>query len=153
MIDRRALAAALVTVVLWASAFVGIRDLIDAFSPGSIALGRLTIGTVALGLLVWRRGWRSMERRDLGLIVISGLAWFALYNLTLNEAERHVDAGTASMLVNMGPIFIALFAALFLGEVPPVLAIAGGAACILGVIVARSSPRAIAVVQPAAAPE
>jgi drug/metabolite transporter (DMT)-like permease len=120
MIDRRALAAALVTVVLWASAFVGIRDLVGAFSPGSIALGRLTIGTVALGLVVARRGWQPVPRRDLLLIIASGIAWFALYNLTLNEAERHVDAGTASMLVNTGPIFIALFAAAFLGEgLPP----------------------------------
>lgn len=129
MIERRALAAALVTVVLWASAFVGIRDLIDAFSPGSIALGRLTVGTVALGLLVLRRGWQPLGRSDLLLIIGSGLAWFALYNLTLNEAERHVDAGTASMLVNMGPIFIALFAALFLGEgLPPRLGIGIGVA-------------------------
>ena len=116
MIDRRALVAALITVVVWASAFVGIRDLVGAFSPGSIALGRLTIGVVALGLVVLRRGWQPVARRDLLLIVGSGITWFALYNLTLNEAERHVDAGTASMLVNTGPIFIALFAATFLGE-------------------------------------
>ena len=120
MIDRRALVAALVTVVLWASAFVGIRDLVGTFSPGSIALGRLAIGTLALGIIVLRRGWQRIPRRDLLLIVGSGIAWFAFYNLTLNEAERHVDAGTASMLVNTGPIFIAVFAALFLGEgLPP----------------------------------
>jgi drug/metabolite transporter (DMT)-like permease len=120
VIDRRALAAALVTVVLWASAFVGIRDLVGSFSPGSIALGRLTVGVLALGVLVVRRGWQPVSRRDLALIVGSGITWFALYNLTLNEAERHVDAGTAAMLVNTGPIFIALFAAMFLGEgLPP----------------------------------
>jgi drug/metabolite transporter (DMT)-like permease len=137
MIDRRALTAALVTVVLWASAFVGIRDLVGVLSPGSIALGRLTIGTVALGLLVLRRGWQPITRRDLALVVGSGVAWFALYNLTLNEAERHVDAGTASMLVNTGPIFIALFAAMFLGEgLPPRLwagiAIAFGGSVVIG---------------------
>ncbi|HET8786431.1 MAG TPA: hypothetical protein VFM38_12405 [Candidatus Limnocylindrales bacterium] len=64
LVDRRALVAALVTVVLWASAFVGIRDLVGSFSPGSIALGRLSVGVVALGLLVWRRGWQPMARRD-----------------------------------------------------------------------------------------
>lgn len=119
MIDRRALAAALITVVLWASAFVGIRDLVGVFSPGSIALGRLTVGTLFLGLLVARRGWQPVGRRDLALIVGSGIAWFALYNLTLNEAERHVDAATAAMLTNTGPIFIALFAAFFLKEALP----------------------------------
>lgn len=116
MIDRRAAVAAGITVVLWASAFVGIRDLADSFSPGSIALGRLIIGTSLLGVLLWRRGWRPVSRRDLTLIAASGLAWYALYNVALNEAERHVDAGTASMLVNTGPILVALFAGLFLGE-------------------------------------
>lgn len=137
-IDRRALAAALVTVVVWASAFVGIRDLVGVFSPGSIALGRLSVGILALGLLVWRTGWRPVARRDLTLIVASGIAWFAIYNIALNEAERHVDAGTAAMLTNIGPIFIAVFAAFFLGEkLPPRLlvgiAIAFGGAVLIGV--------------------
>ena len=137
-IDRRALAAALITVVVWASAFVGIRDLVGTFSPGSIALGRLSVGVLALGLVVWRRGWQPIARRDLLLIVASGVAWFAIYNLALNEAERHVDAGTAAMLTNLGPIFIAISAALFLGEaLPPRLlagiAIAFGGAVVIGV--------------------
>ena len=137
-IDRRALGAALVTVVVWASAFVGIRDLVGVFSPGTIALGRLSVGVLALGLVVWRTGWRPVARRDLVLIVASGVAWFAIYNVALNEAERHVDAGTAAMLTNLGPIFIALFAFVFLGEtLPPRLlvgiAIAFGGAVIIGV--------------------
>lgn len=136
-IDRRALAAALVTVVVWASAFVGIRDLVGVFSPGSIALGRLSVGVLALGIVVWRTGWRPVARRDLTLVVASGIAWFAFYNLALNEAERHVDAGTAAMLTNLGPIFIAIFAAVFLGETLPSrllagLAIAFGGALLIG---------------------
>ena len=143
-IDRRALAAALVTVVVWASAFVGIRDLVGVFSPGSIALGRLSVGALALGLIVWRRGWRPIARRDLTLIVASGIVWFAFYFLALNEAERHVDAGTAAMLTNVGPIFIALFAALFLGEaLPPRLvagiAIAFGGAVIIGLATSQAA--------------
>jgi drug/metabolite transporter (DMT)-like permease len=137
-IDRRALAAALVTVVVWASAFVGIRDLVGVFSPGSIALGRLSVGVLVLGIVLWRTGWRSVARRDLLLIVGSGVTWFAVYNLALNEAERHVDAGTAAMLTNLGPIFIAVFAAIFLGEkLPPRLlvgiAIAFAGAVLIGV--------------------
>lgn len=135
MIDRRALVAALITVVLWASAFVGIRDLVGVFSPGSIALGRLSVGTLVLGLLVLRRGWQPVARRDLGLIVASGIAWFALYNLTLNEAERHVDAGTAAMLTNLGPIFIAVFAAFFLKETLPPRLWAGIAIAFAGSVV------------------
>ena len=137
-IDRRALGAALITVLVWASAFVGIRDLVGVMSPSTIAIGRLGIGVIALGLVVLRAGWRPVARRDLLLIIGSGVTWFAFYNLALNEAERHVDAGTAAMLTNLGPIFIAIFAAAFLGEkLPPRLlvglAIAFGGAVLIGV--------------------
>lgn len=142
--DRRALGAALVTVVVWASAFVGIRDLVGVLSPGTIALGRLSVGVVALGLALWRTGWRPVARRDLVLIVASGVAWFAIYNVALNEAERHVDAGTAAMLTNLGPIFIAVFAFVFLREtLPPRLlagiAIAFGGAVVIGVATSNAS--------------
>jgi drug/metabolite transporter (DMT)-like permease len=115
-VDRLALGAALTTVVLWASAFVGIRAVAPDLTPGSIAFGRLLIGSIALGALVAVRPWVTPTRRELALIVGSGLIWFVVYNLALNEAERNIDAGTAAMLVNTGPIFIAIMAGLFLGE-------------------------------------
>jgi len=46
------LVAALVSVVLWAAAFVGIRAAGRSFSPGPLALGRLAIGSALLGAVV-----------------------------------------------------------------------------------------------------
>ena len=40
------------TVALWASAFVAIRYADRSLSPGALALGRLLVGSLALGLLV-----------------------------------------------------------------------------------------------------
>jgi drug/metabolite transporter (DMT)-like permease len=142
-IDRRALAAAGITVIFWASAFVGIRDVADTFSPTSIALGRMAVAVVALGAVLLTQGWTRVSRRDLGLIVVSGLLWDGLYMVALNEAERHVDAGTASMLVNTGPIFIGLFAGLFLGEGLPRRLLLGIAIAFVGSVIvgiATSSP-------------
>ena len=45
-------AAALLTVTLWASAFVGIRSAGHHLSPGALALGRLLVGSAALGMVV-----------------------------------------------------------------------------------------------------
>jgi drug/metabolite transporter (DMT)-like permease len=115
-IDRLAIGAALVTVVLWASAFVGIRAVAADLTPGSIALGRLVVGALSLGVLVAVRPFVRPTRQEVALIAAVGIVWFAVYNLALNEAERNVDAGTAAMLVNTGPIFIAVLAGLFLGE-------------------------------------
>ena len=45
-----------------------------------------------------------------------GLLWFGLYMITLNWGERDVDAGTAAMLVNIGPILLALLGGWLLHE-------------------------------------
>jgi drug/metabolite transporter (DMT)-like permease len=52
--DRRGLGVGAVgaTVALWASAFVGIRYADRELSPGALALGRLLVGSLVLGLLV-----------------------------------------------------------------------------------------------------
>jgi drug/metabolite transporter (DMT)-like permease len=50
------------------------------------------------------------------LLLGCGIAWFGIYNLALNSSERRIDAATAAMVVQVGPILIALLAALFLGE-------------------------------------
>jgi drug/metabolite transporter (DMT)-like permease len=133
--SRLALVAALVTVVLWASAFVGIRSAGHVFSPGALAFGRLLIATAALGALaLWRRE-PLPSRRALPGIAICGVFWFGLYNIALNEAERRVDAGTAAMLVNIGPILIAVLAGLLLHEGFPRGLLVGCAVAFSGVVV------------------
>ena len=117
--------AAIVTVCLWASAFVGIRYAGRHFSPGALALGRLLIGSVALGALVLARGERLPPRRALPGIAVCGVLWFGVYNVALNAAERRVDAGIAALLVNIGPIFIAILAGAVLKEGFPRLLLAG----------------------------
>jgi drug/metabolite transporter (DMT)-like permease len=150
-VDVLALGAALVTVVLWASAFVGIRAVTADLSPTSLALGRLVIGSVALGVLVAIRGFVRPTRRDLLLILASGLSWFAIYNVVLNTAERSIDAGTASMLVNVGPIFLAILAGVFLREGFPPKLVVGTLISFAGAVViglSTTSADAIAGVSP-----
>ena len=78
-------------------------------SPGALALGRLLVGTaVARRCCCSRRGWVAADRREWGLLVVCGVGWFGVYNLALNAAEQHLDAGTTAMLVNIGPILIAV---------------------------------------------
>lgn len=128
-----ALGAALLTVTLWASAFVGIRSAGRHFSPGDLALGRLLVGAVALGVVVLVRREPLPSRQDLPAIAFCGALWFGLYSVALNDAERRLDAGTASMLVNVGPILIALLAGLLLREGFPRALVAGCAVAFAGV--------------------
>jgi drug/metabolite transporter (DMT)-like permease len=110
------LLAVSVTVLAWASAFIGIRAVGEDLSPGALALGRLAVGTLVLGLLLSRRGWVRPTAGEWRLLVVCGVGWFGVYNVALNAAEQHLDAGTTAMLVNIGPVLIAVFAGLLLGE-------------------------------------
>lgn len=132
---RLPLLAALVSVVLWAAAFVGIRAAGRSFSPGPLALGRLAIGSVLLGAVVLSRPTVRPTRRELALLVLAGLLWFGVYQVVLNEAEQRVDAGTASMLVLIAPIFIVALAAVFLKERTTPNLLRGGALAFAGVVV------------------
>lgn len=142
-----ALVAALVTVTLWGSAFVAIRDAGRTLSPGSIALGRLLVSLVVLGLAAWIAREPLPDRRDLAAIAAFGALFLGVYSVTLNAAERRVDAGTAAMLINVGPILIATLAGVFLKEGFPRRLFAGCAVafsgCLLiGVANSQESSRA-----------
>jgi drug/metabolite transporter (DMT)-like permease len=134
-VERLALGAGLVTVVFWASAFVGIRAAALDLTPGALALGRLIVGSIALGLIVAVRRPAWPARRDLLAIVAIGVLWFGIYFLALNAAEREVDAGTAAMLVNVAPILIAILSGIFLGEGFPPRLLIGCVIAFAGVVV------------------
>lgn len=133
--DWRPLGAALVSVVLWSAAFVGIRAAGRSFSPGALALGRLVVGSLLLGGMAMSRPLVRLTRGEFGLLVLAGLLWFGVYNVLLNEAERRVDAGTASMLVLIAPIFIIALAAAFLKERATPNLLLGGGLAFAGVVV------------------
>ena len=129
-----ALAAGLITVTLWGSAFVGIRSAGHTFSPGALALGRLVVSCVALGALALARREKLPSRRDLGLIAVYGILWLGLYSVALNAAEHRVDAGVAAMLVNTGPIILAILAGIFLKEGFPRGLFVGCAVALVGCV-------------------
>ncbi|MFD5767928.1 DMT family transporter [Streptomyces sp. NPDC127049] len=131
---RLALVAAGVTVVLWASAFVSIRSAGAAYSPGALALGRLLAGALVLGVVLLVRREGLPPRAAWPGILVSGLLWFGVYMVALNWGEQEVDAGTAAMLVNVGPILIALLGARFLGETLPPRLLAGMAVSFAGAV-------------------
>lgn len=123
------------TVALWASAFVAIRYADRELAAGALALGRLLVGSLALGLLVLIRREPLPGRRQLCGIAICGVLWFGLYNVSLNAAETRIDAGTAAMLVNVGPILIAIFAGLILREGFPSRLFAGCLVSFTGAVI------------------
>jgi drug/metabolite transporter (DMT)-like permease len=140
-------AAVVATLVLWASAFVGIRAVGDTFAPGPMALLRLVAGSLTLTVfvLIHTRGRvpRAPSRRSALLIAGYGVLWFAGYTVALNAAEGHLDAGTAAMLVNVAPILVAVVAGRLLGEGYP-------RPLLVGIVVAFAGVTVIALGGPGA---
>lgn len=134
-VDGRAVAAAAVTVVLWASAFVSIRSSAGHFGPGALALGRLLVGALVLGAVVLARHEGLPPRPAWPGIAGSGILWFGAYMVALNWGEHKVDAGTASMVVNAGPVLIGFLSGWLLKEGFPPRLLAGMAVSFAGAVV------------------
>ena len=114
--ERKAALAAGVTVFFWASAFVSIRSAGRHYEAGALALGRIAVAAVLL-LAIWAVRREELPPREAWpRIVLGGLLWFSCYMVALNQGERHVDAGTAAMLVNVGPALTVLLAGWLLKE-------------------------------------
>lgn len=134
--DRhKALAAAAVTVLLWSSAFVSIRSAGEHYHPGALALGRLLAGSLVLALFLLIRREGLPSRGAWPGIIASGVLWFGAYMVALNWGEQLVDAGTAAMVVNIGPIVIALLGGWLLHEGFPARLLAGMAVSFAGAAV------------------
>lgn len=132
--DLLAAGAATVTVVLWASAFVSIRSAGAEYSPGALALGRLLAGVLTLGAICAVRREGLPARAAWPGILVSGILWFGVYMVVLNWGEQQVDAGTAALVVNIGPILIALLGARILGDTLPPRLLAGMAVSFAGAV-------------------
>lgn len=112
----RAALAVGVTVLFWASAFVSIRDVGQYLDPGPLAFGRAAVAAVVL-LAVWAVRREGLpDRRAWPGIATAGILWFGVYMIALNWGEQLVDAGTAALIVNIGPILIALLGGRVLKE-------------------------------------
>jgi drug/metabolite transporter (DMT)-like permease len=114
--DARVLLSLGATVFFWASAYAGIRDALQAFGPGQVALARLLVAAVVLALYAVATRMRMPEIRDLPMVLLAGLLAFAVYHIALNYGEITVSAGAAGVLIATAPVFTALLAATFLGE-------------------------------------
>ncbi|MBT2514862.1 DMT family transporter [Arthrobacter sp. ISL-30] len=132
-ISKLGIAAVIITVVLWASAFVGIRAVGPSFSPGSLTLGRLAVAAVVLGLVVLPTLRQLPVGREWLPIIAYGVMWFGGYNVALNAAEHMLDAGTSAMLINVSPILIAVLAGVILKEGFPRWSIIGSLVAFGGV--------------------
>jgi drug/metabolite transporter (DMT)-like permease len=108
--------AHLLTILLWASAFPGIRVALTAYSPEHVSLLRLLVGSFVLLIVAIFIRIRLPDIKDIPVILLLGFLGFAVYQTALNYGEQTIDAGSASLLVSTTPIFTAMLALVFFRE-------------------------------------
>jgi drug/metabolite transporter (DMT)-like permease len=111
-----------VSLVLWGSAFPGIRVALVAYSPGQLTAFRLSVA--AITLVIWG-SFHKMKKprlRDLPGIIALGITGIALYHIALNFGEQTVSAGSASFIIGSSPIWGTIFSVIILGDRPGIAA-------------------------------
>ncbi|MGH9213252.1 MAG: DMT family transporter [Acidimicrobiales bacterium] len=116
--QHRVTAALATTLLLWSLAFVFIRIAVEHFSVPGLTLSRLLVASAALAVAAPVLKVRAPGRADLPRLAVCALTGMTGYQLLLNAGERTIDAGTANLLVNTGPVFAAVLAWAVLAERP-----------------------------------
>jgi drug/metabolite transporter (DMT)-like permease len=112
----RTFLALAVALLLWASAFAGIRAGLRAYSPAALAILRFLVASLVLAIYAGAAHFRRPRWRDLPGLALTGAIGITFYNLALNYGETRVTAGAASLLIASVPIWTALFARFLLHE-------------------------------------
>ncbi len=116
---------------------------------GTVGLSfvRLAVATVALLAAGRRAHTRVPRREDLGWIAACGLFGMFSYQLLLNFSERHVPAGTASIIVAAAPLVSIAVARTLFHERVTGYTIVGSAVALAGVTTVCAARAGISVSQ------
>ncbi|MBR2489977.1 MAG: DMT family transporter [Ruminiclostridium sp.] len=113
---RRGYVYLVIAFFFWGSLYVVNKYVMDYVPPLTLHLFRQMIAVVVLGLMARRKGLASIPRNHWPLILSMGpLAYFVAPGMQ-NIATNLMNASMASLLNTMNPLFICLFAVLFLKE-------------------------------------
>jgi drug/metabolite transporter (DMT)-like permease len=113
---RKGEIAALITVILWASAFPAIRVSLQGFTPLPLAALRYAVaGGMMLLWLIYKRPIGNIRSVAWPIILCAAIG-ISLYNVLLNAGEVTTPAGVASFLMSITPAITAALSVIFLKE-------------------------------------
>ena len=104
-----------ISILLWASVFVGIRAAIKAYNPFELAVFRFFISSIVLLSFAFTGKIRVPDKRDFILFLSIGFVMF-LNAVLLNYGARVLTAGETNLIISTSQLFQVLLACLFLKE-------------------------------------
>jgi drug/metabolite transporter (DMT)-like permease len=135
--EPRAQAALVGAIVAWASAFAGVKVLLDAgFSSQDVAILRYGVALPGFAYLLWRAGGLpGLGLRGWARVAIAGVLIVAVYHLSFNLGTSYTTAGTAALVVALAPALTVALAAAFGYERLTTRRVTGIALAFSGVVV------------------
>jgi drug/metabolite transporter (DMT)-like permease len=111
--EARVQAALVGAIVAWASAFAGVKVLLDAgFSSQDIAILRYGVALPGFAYLLSRAGGLpGLGLRGAVRVAVAGVLIVAVYHLSFNLGTSYTTAGTAALVVALAPALTILLAA------------------------------------------
>lgn len=104
------------TVLLWSSAFVGIRYAVRSMSPVGVAVVRYAVASAVLAVVMVVLRKPLPPLRTWPRLAVVGFLGITVYNLALNYGSVYIQAGAVGFLINTAPLFTAVLAVFLLRE-------------------------------------
>jgi len=115
-LDFRVIMAVAITLIVWASAFAGIRVGLKEYSPEHLVVLRFLSASLVLLIYALIIRMPMPEKKDLPAMFFLGFIGITIYHLALAYGEIKVTAGSASLLIASAPVFTAILAKFILRE-------------------------------------
>lgn len=121
--------------MIWATAFVFNKYGLEELAPIELAFYRYFMASLMLIPFAIKRKIKIPTKKSLWLSLIGcGFFGIALYNVLLYNGQLLVPVGTASLLVNIAPLFTAILSVIFLKEKLSAIGWAGLFVSFVGVV-------------------
>lgn len=105
--------AALLTIVIWGTAFISTKILLAGFQPVEILFFRFVMGFLAL-LIAYPKRFKTANRKQELTFAAAGLCGICLYYLLENIALTFTLASNVGVIVSVAPFFTAILAHLLM---------------------------------------
>ena len=110
------LSLSLATILIWASAYVGVRMVTPYFSAPALSVLRFLAASLTVLVMMPFHQMRRPKLRDLPLFLLSALCAYSLYSLIMALGAQTVTASVSSFIMALSPVIVPVFARLILKE-------------------------------------
>lgn len=128
---------AISVVTAWGLSFIAIEIALREVSPGQLVTLRFLPVLAIYSAMIAPRLLRGQVKISLGdLFRLSFIGFFTVlvYNYSLNTGQTYIPASIAALVIVLNPATIAIIAALWLKEIPPMRTWAGLVVALAGVV-------------------